>query len=219
MPDVAGVDPPWAIIVPVKRFAEAKTRLALPPQPRAALALALAIDTMTAAAHAAWVRRLLVVTDETDAADAARALGALVVADEPAAGLNPALRHGASVAVRDGASAVAALSSDLPALDPADLDATLQRASAYPAAFVADAAGTGTTLLTATAGRQLDPSFGSASRAAHLAAGGYDLSADAGRSLRCDVDTPADLRVAVALGVGPATAAWLDAHGSLLGPP
>jgi 2-phospho-L-lactate guanylyltransferase len=216
MPDVAGADPPWAIIVPVKRFAEAKTRLGLPPQPRAALALALAVDTMTAAARAETVRRLLVVTDEAEAAEAARALGAVVVADEPAAGLNPALRHGAAIAVHDGATAVAALSSDLPALDPADLDATLRRASAYPVAFVADAAGTGTTLLTAGPGRRLEPSFGSASRAAHLAAGGHDLSAEAGRSLRRDVDTPADLLVAAGLGVGRETAAWLEAHGSLL---
>ena len=65
-----------------------------------------------------------------------------VLPDEPDAGLNPALAHGAAVATRrlprDG---VALLSADLPALRPAELDAALAAGGRrYGAAFVADAA-------------------------------------------------------------------------------
>ena len=82
----------WSIVVPVKRFAVAKTRLDVDPAVRGELALALAADTVAAVLAAELVERVVVVTDEPTAAAAARRLGATVVADEPDAGLNPALR-------------------------------------------------------------------------------------------------------------------------------
>src|SRR5436305_745035 len=81
-----------------------------------------------------------------EAAEVVRALGARTVPDAPDRGLNPALDHGA---LSTGAVAVAALSSDLPALRPQELAAALAAAAAADRCFVADAAGTGTTLLTA----------------------------------------------------------------------
>jgi 2-phospho-L-lactate guanylyltransferase len=126
------------------------------------------------------------------------------VPDEPDRGLNPALAHGALAA---GAPAVAALSSDLPALRPEELAAALAAAAAVPRGFVADAAGTGTTLLTAS-GVPLDPRFGRDSAAAHAASGARALDGD-WPGLRRDVDTPADLRGAAGLGLGTATAALL----------
>src|SRR4051812_31723729 len=123
MPDMNRPEVRWAIIVPVKRLAVAKTRLADRPAVRADLALAMALDTVAAARGSAAVDRVLVVTDEPEAAEAVTRMGALVVADAPDAGLNPALRHGAVVASGGrGGVAVAALSSDLPALHAADLD-------------------------------------------------------------------------------------------------
>ena len=91
-------DKAWSVLIPVKVLAEAKSRLASLAGPRRAeLALALASDTVTAVLASDAVARVIVITDDQDAAVALAALGALVVPDEPRAGLNPALRHGAAV--------------------------------------------------------------------------------------------------------------------------
>ena len=102
---------------------------------------------------------------------------------------------------------MALLSADLPALRPgASSDAALAAAAGHGAAFVADASGTGTTLLATAPGRPVEPRYGRASAAAHRAAGAVELTGD-WPSLRHDVDTAADLRTAAELGLGPATSA------------
>jgi 2-phospho-L-lactate guanylyltransferase len=213
MPDMNGSEVRWAIVVPIKRLAVAKTRLAEGAEVRADLALAMALDTVAAAHAAAAVARVVVVTDEATAARAVARMGAVVVADTPDAGLNPALVHGARAAADNSPGlAVAALSSDLPALRPADLDGVLRAAAGYPCCLVADADGTGTTLLAARDLAGFSPRFGPGSRQAHVDDGASDVTAEAAPSLRRDVDTVDDLRAAVDLGVGPATAAALRRH-------
>ena len=201
-------DKAWSVLIPVKVLAEAKSRLASLAGPRRAeLALALASDTVTAVLASDAVARVIVITDDQDAAVALAALGALVVPDEPRAGLNPALRHGARyAAARWPGDGMAALSADLPALRPEQIGQALRAAAAWPTAFVADAAGDGTTLYTAAPGAAFGPSFGLASRARHAAGGAAELSLDGIPGLRRDVDTPSDLRDAVALGLGPHSA-------------
>ena len=151
--------------------------------------------------------RLDVSGDETtELVDVVR-LGALVVPDEPRAGLNAALRHGAGyAAARWPGDGTAALSADLPALRPEHLGRALRAAAAWPTAFVADAAGDGTTLYTASPGAAFRPAFGLASRARHAAGGAVELVLDGIGGLRRDVDTPSDLRGAAALGLGPHSA-------------
>ena len=204
--------PSWSVVVPAKRLDVAKTRL----RPLTAgldggdaahrrLVLGLLADTVRAAAECAAVADVLVVTDDPAAAEVVVGLGARTVADEPDRGLNPALAHGARSA---RTPAVAALSSDLPALRPEELAAALHAAGELPRAFVADAHGTGTTLLTAV-GTELDPRFGAGSAQAHRVTGGRRLHGS-WPGLVHDVDTPADLRTAVALGVGSRTATALE---------
>ena len=196
----------WSVVVPAKRLAVAKTRLRPLTRPLGEghddLVLALLADTVGAALGSDGVDEVVVVTDDPAAADLVRGLGARTVADEPDAGLNAALEHGAAAARNP---AVAALSSDLPALRSTELTAALDAASAVPRAFVADAHGTGTTLLTAV-GVSLDPSFGPASALAHRAGGATPLTGP-WPGLVHDVDTEADLRAALALGAGPRTTA------------
>ena len=201
-------DKAWSVLMPVKVLAEAKSRLAgLAGPRRAELALALASDTVTAVLGSDAVARVVVITDDQVAAVALAALGALVVPDEPRAGLNAALRHGAAhAAARWPASGTAALSADLPALKPAHLSRALRAAAAWPTAFVADAAGDGTTLYTAAPGVAFRPAFGLASRARHAAGGAVELGLDGIPGLRRDVDTPSDLRGAAVLGLGPRSA-------------
>ncbi|MFF1923376.1 2-phospho-L-lactate guanylyltransferase [Streptomyces sp. NPDC058221] len=199
----------WSLVVPLKPLARAKSRLAATSgallRPR--LALAFAQDTVHAALACRAVADVVVVTDDTTAAAALAALGARIVADSPAAGLNAALAHGERMvrATRSGA-AVAALNADLPALRPAELARVLESAADFPRAFVTDAAGIGTTFLSAGPGVELRPVFGGPSRAAHLASGATEIMLPGIDSVRQDVDTGADLRAALALGVGPYTA-------------
>ena len=207
----------WSVVVPVKLLALAKTRLAGAlgldaggGRTRADLALAMAADTVAAALATASVRLVVVVTDDARAAGALGALGALVVTDRPGAGLNAALVHGAMVAAaRSPHCGVAALAGDLPALRPSELGSALLAAAAHPRALVPDAAGSGTTLLTAAAGVPLDPAYGESSRTAHEADGAQVLDLDGLASLRRDVDTATDLVAATQLGVGQHTAALL----------
>jgi 2-phospho-L-lactate/phosphoenolpyruvate guanylyltransferase len=198
----------WSVLMPVKVLAQAKSRLAPLAGPRRAeLALALACDTVAAALGCDQVARVVVITDDQVAAAALGGLGALVIPDEPRDGLNAALRHGAAVAAaRWPGCGTAALSADLPALRPGELGRALKSAAAWPTAFVADAAGDGTTLYTAVPGAAFRPAFGLASRARHAAGGAAELEPADIPGLRRDVDTPADLRGAAALGLGPCTA-------------
>ena len=82
----------------------------------------------------------------------------------------------------------------------------LQTAARSSRAFLADAAGTGTTLLAVGPGHELAPHFGPRSRARHRASGATEITLTGVRSVRQDVDTEADLAAALALGVGPFTA-------------
>ena len=208
---------PWAVVVPVKRLEVAKTRLSVRPELRRELALAMATDTVLACLRTGGVVEVLVVTDDELAGPAMRALGATVVADEPDAGLNPALVHGVDV-VRSGhpGAAVALLSSDLPCLTPEALRPLLDRAAAMAAGCVADAAGTGTTVLCLGAESSLSPSFGPGSWQRHVESGADDLTTGADPRLRRDVDTTADLADAISLGCGAATVTVIAAHPALL---
>jgi 2-phospho-L-lactate/phosphoenolpyruvate guanylyltransferase len=196
----------WGVVVPVKRLELAKTRLSsYGEQARQDLALAFAADVVTVAGRVAEV---VVVTDDVRAAELLAGLGARVVPDDPDAGLNPALQHGADLLSTD---VVATVSSDLPALREDDLADVLGQVTAGLRVFVPDVAGSGTTLLAAGPGAVLAPAYGPASREAHLRSGAHEVAA--GVSLRQDVDTPDDLRTVVALGVGAHTRAVLAALG------
>lgn len=210
----------WSIVLPVKRLNLAKSRLratltagrgALPGSDwHGALALAMALDTVAAVLAAPRVARVIAVTDDPAADAALAAAGALCVPDAPAAGLNPALRYGAGYASAPGLVGVASLGADLPALRPAELDAALTAVETLATrAFVADAPGTGTTLLAAPAGWALDPAYGPGSAAAHATGGAIPLP-ESWPSLRQDVDTAADLAAARRLGVGRHTAALVE---------
>jgi 2-phospho-L-lactate guanylyltransferase len=198
----------WTLVMPVKPLARAKSRLSGPAGPhRERLALAIAIDTVSAVLRSSRVQGVVVVTDDPVAAPELAALGALIVPDEPDSGLNPALVHGVAEARRlVPASAVGALSADLPSLRPAELDRVLDAASAAPNAFLPDAAGIGTTLYTARPEAGFSPAFGLDSRTRHREGGARELALDDVPSIRRDVDTIEDLRAALDLGVGPHTA-------------
>ncbi|MCP9962306.1 2-phospho-L-lactate guanylyltransferase [Streptomyces somaliensis] len=208
------------MVVPLKSLAEAKSRLAgtVGAPGRRRLALAFAQDTVEAALACAAVRDVVVVTDDPVAAARLAALGAGIVPDRPAAGLNAALAYGAeAVRARRPRAAVAALNADLPALRPAELERVLTAAGRFPRAFLADAADIGTTFLSAAPGIELRPAFGGASRLRHSSSGAVEIRLVGVASVRRDVDTGADLRAALRLGVGRRTARWCRTAAPLAG--
>lgn len=198
---------PWTLVIPVKRTAIAKSRLAAAyPQHRPELARAFAVDTVTAAMGSPLVGVVLVVTADPAVSADVTALGARVVADTPDSGLGEAVNRGAAVAAASWPDrGTVALSADLPALCPDELTAALA-ACGSGRSFVIDLPGTGTTMLAAGPGVPLDPRFGVASALAHLESGAEPVTLRAIDSVRRDVDTAADLAQAVRMGVGPWTA-------------
>jgi len=111
------------------------------------------------------------------------------------------VQAGLEAARRWPSAGVAALCADLPALRSDDLEAALGNVPQMGAAFVADVAGTGTTMYAARSVTDFAPSFGSGSAGAHRAAGAVALEGD-WPSLRQDVDEVGDLGRALVLGVG-----------------
>jgi 2-phospho-L-lactate guanylyltransferase len=204
----------WTVVIPVKLLHTAKTRLApVADEDRAAFALAMALDTAAAALASPVVGAVVVVTDDPVARTAAVDLGAVVVPDAPASGLNEALSHGATeAAARWPDAGVASLASDVPALTPGELATALAEAGADGRAVVADATREGTVLLTAGPGIDLRPGYGPGSLARHRADGAVEIAAPL-PGLRRDVDTVADLRAALALGCGARTAELAAARG------
>jgi 2-phospho-L-lactate guanylyltransferase len=204
---------PWTLVLPVKGGPRAKSRLGAPP----AVAAAIALDCLDAVLACPAVGRCVVVSADVASQRSARLAGATVVPESrPGSGLVAAIGDGLSAASRRPwcARPAAVLLADLPALRPEDLDAALAAArDALDAegtrmAAVPDADGTGTVLLAARTPARLDPAFGPGSFAEHLRRGAVPLPLDLPR-LRRDVDTPADLDAALALGVGPRTASAL----------
>jgi 2-phospho-L-lactate guanylyltransferase len=192
----------WTVVIPVKGLPAAKSRL-LPASVDAAahrtLVEAIRADTVTAARAADPVARIVLVSDQP------RPGTDVLVQTRP--GLNAALAEAATHAARSWpADGVAALVGDLPALRSDELADALRAAAHYPRAHVPDAAGSGTTLLTAIPGIALEPSFGPGSAARH---GRHSVPIEGRPGLRHDVDTADDLAAAGALGVGAATAAVL----------
>jgi 2-phospho-L-lactate/phosphoenolpyruvate guanylyltransferase len=200
------------LIIAVKRLAVAKTRLApvFSAQTRERVVLAMLLDTIAAAAAAPSLRGITVVTPDDVAADAARQLGADVLADPTPAShpdpLNNAIlaAESAITSAPDSPPNIVVLQGDLPALQPQELTQAIAAARAHRRSFVADRHGSGTAALFAFGG-PLEPAFGTDSARRHRSSGAVELTGP-WPGLRCDIDTPDDLQAARRLGVGAATA-------------
>jgi 2-phospho-L-lactate guanylyltransferase len=197
----------WTILIPVKATSRGKSRLAVPDRLRPPLALAMAMDTASAAARCGRV--LALVQSPADG----RALSSIAGVDvrlSAAVGLNGAIVDGAKVVAESGVFDVtpwlAVLPGDLPGLDSVEFAAVLRQCERHPFAAVADHLGVGTTLLAATEVGALQPCYGPDSFQRHRRAGAIPIDLPTGSTLRWDVDTVDDLAVAP----GPRTSAVLQ---------
>ncbi|HWF32986.1 MAG TPA: 2-phospho-L-lactate guanylyltransferase [Solirubrobacteraceae bacterium] len=212
-----------AAILPVKRFASAKSRLgaSVEDRLRERLARAMVSDVLRALAESTTIERTIVVTCEQSLGDTAEQHGALMIEDTAELGQSAAVALGIARALADGAQRVLCVPGDCPALDPAELDALIavsdRRASSAHVVIVPDRHGSGTNGLLLAPPEAIAPSFGADSRARHEA-----LASDAGvscalerpSSLLLDIDTGADLaalreRLGDAAGGAPLTRAVL----------
>jgi 2-phospho-L-lactate guanylyltransferase len=198
------------VVVPVKPSARAKSRLEVDGVDRAGLARAIALDTLAAVSACELVVQVVVVTDDATLAREAAVIPALrFVPEGESRGLDAAIATGMAAVDPNGRLPRAALLGDLPALRPADLGEALRAAASVDRAVVADAEGTGSTLVTSLPGVAWASSFGDGSFARHSAAGCTPLEIPDASTLRRDVDTAEQLAAAVRLGVGPRTAGAL----------
>jgi len=205
--------PGWAVVVPVKPADRGKSRLEVPGVDRVALARAIALDTIAAVAACEAVERVVVVGDDGGLALEASGIPGLRFVPEPSpGGLNAAIDAG--IEAVDDRMPRAALLGDLPALRPDDLAEALRAARGVARAVVADADGTGTTLLTAAPGVAWKSTFGEDSFAKHRTLGAVPLDVTDASTLRHDVDTAEHFAAARALGLGPRTAALVRAGGT-----
>lgn len=207
-------DPRYAVLVPVKPPAVAKSRLGvLGDGPRQDLASAFVADTVAAVLDCEVVSRLLVVTDDHVLARRLAEHGVDVIPDG-ATGLNGTLvQAAAEVHRRDPHLRLVALCADLPALRPAELARALAAAHPERMSFVSDEERVGTTTVVAPSIEVFRPAFGAASRRAHLEADAHEVDGVDVPGLRRDVDVPDDLAAAIRLGVGPRTAMVTTALG------
>jgi 2-phospho-L-lactate guanylyltransferase len=181
----------WTIVVPLKSSSRGKSRLEVDPGLRRRLAVAMAQDTVAAAAAAELVRAVLIVAeDAADAQELSRTAGVRTVLTG-VAGLNESITDALRVLSPKGP--VAVLPGDLPSLVPEELDDALLAAGPHGVAVVADRQGTGTTLLAAAAAGGLRPRYGAGSFARHVASGAVPLQLPVSSGLRRDVDRRTDL--------------------------
>ncbi|HUB76049.1 MAG TPA: NTP transferase domain-containing protein, partial [Solirubrobacteraceae bacterium] len=135
-------------VVPVKRFALAKSRLSerFEPEQRAALMAAMVADVLAALVTSRELAGVLTVTNEPAVVALAERLGAGVEPDRREAGQSAAAAIGVAAGLREGYERVLLAPGDCPALDRDELDELL-RAHPEPVVVVPDRHGTGTNAL------------------------------------------------------------------------
>ncbi len=187
-------------VLPVKRFATAKRRLAtgIDEERREAVVAAMLEDVLEAIGKARSIERTILVSGDPIAQEIAAAAAATVdVVPDPAdEGHVVAALAGIARAEVDGASCVVLLPGDCPLLAPRELDRLLTGVPSRYIAVVPDRHGTGTNALVLSPPSAIEPAFGEGSCARHVTAAreaGIPFAVEELSSLALDLDTPADV--------------------------
>lgn len=189
-----------AAVLPIKRFGNAKQRLAdtVVDGLRLELARAMVADVLLALAHTTRIERTIVVTGEDGVRAGAADIGATIVEDAAEEGQPAAVALGVRRAIADGFERVLCVPGDCPALDPGELEGLLDPAGARPPEVVVlpDRHGTGTNGLLLSPPDAIAPAFGPGSFRRHRSlaeAAGVRCRVERLPSLLLDVDTGDDL--------------------------
>lgn len=214
----------WTAIVPVRSLTEGKSRLLTGSSPAPSLIAAFARDVLRACGESANIGRTIVVSPDASIEALAREGNSEFVPEPSASGINEAIASVRAICAPN--QPVIGILADTPCLTGATLDAVLTHARDYDVSFVADAAGTGSTMWCAQVpgARSF---FGSHSRAHHRASGAVELGSTAKSGddaylwtrARRDVDTDVDLWDAHRIGLGPATTHVYEQRAASTGDP
>lgn len=189
-------------VVPVKEFALAKQRLAgtFPPDFRAQLARTMLRDVLEALRASEGLAGIVVVTADPEAGLLAREVGARLMVEKEACGLNQAVAEAATRLTGEGRGGMLVLPSDIPAVTPEEIGRLLAAHGRDRAvSLVCAHDGQGTNALLATPPDALDFGYGPSSFSTHFAMAmargivprGHDAAAFP--RLALDIDTPADV--------------------------
>ena len=163
----------FAVVIPVKRFTDAKCRLAglLPDDVRAAVARSMYLDVLDAVTRAVAPADVIIVTADHDAAAIAAARGCGVVVDSTCTGTRQALVQGIAHVTAAGYRTMLALPADVPLVDASDVTEIVRR-HPQPAGvtLVASSDGRGTNALCCSPPDAIEPQHGDDSFGRHLAA-------------------------------------------------
>ena len=188
-------------IIPVKPFAEGKSRLKniLSDAARRDLNAHMFGHVLTVATSAIGAANTIVVSADQTALELAGGCGALGVREATRAGLNAALKIGTEAAAARGADAVLILPTDLPTIAQDDIEALAGATDPSPFVIIApDRMGQGTNALLISPPDAIGFSFGRNSFAVHQKAAQsrhmepVTIHRD---GLAFDIDTPEDYQI------------------------
>lgn len=186
------------VVVPVKRFSNAKSRLAplLSAAERESLAQAMLHDVLAALAGSRRVAGILVVSHEVRARYAVERVGGLFV-EENGTGLSSAIGQAAQWLATHGQRGMLMVPGDVPLIDPRDVDQLIASHGGGPAVTVVpDREHDGTNGLAVSPADVIDFHFGRGSFMLHRDAAlgaGLEPGVLELASFALDVDNPLDL--------------------------
>jgi 2-phospho-L-lactate guanylyltransferase len=185
------------VVVPIKAFTSAKTRLSdrLDPDQRACLAQAAADRVLGAVAGCPFVDLRLAVVDTDLAAKMARHHNFEALQRPDLFGQSAAVGAGFSAAIKRGATNILTVSADVPLVRPKDIDEML-RPRPPVLVMVSDREGLGTNAMRLDPAIDLRFHFGPDSLAMHkreAATLRLPVKVIDNRRVRLDIDTPDDI--------------------------
>jgi 2-phospho-L-lactate guanylyltransferase len=194
---------PIAALVPVKRLAQAKSRLrpVLSDDQRREFVLAMLEDVLRLLAGQPAIAATAVVSADEEVLAFARRLGAQPIREpQSVRGLNAALAFAAEALARHGASGLLVLPADVPLATPEDIEAILATAHEAPVVLCPSHSG-GTGALALRPPQAIPFRFGPHSFAAHRRAAverGLPVAVVSRPGLALDIDRPEDLPAVLA---------------------
>ena len=208
-----------AILIPVKNFAESKTRLAPHYSSRASaeLAAALCKDFFAVVAQARGFDRVFVVSQEKQALAWAEERGWDTIIERAQISESHSVDSALCVCAAQGIDTLLRLPIDIPLATPGDIELVLAAAEGAPCAvMVPSRDGTGTNALLRSPPALFPSHFGADSFAVHLSEGerrGVRVNVLHNSNIALDVDDADDLRLVVdRLRTESATARWVERH-------
>ncbi|MGR8919601.1 MAG: 2-phospho-L-lactate guanylyltransferase [Gammaproteobacteria bacterium] len=208
------------VAIPVKRFSNAKSRLAavLDAAERESLAQVMLNDVLRAVSEAHLVSGVVVVSHEVRARYAAERSGGLYL-EESGSGLSAAIRQAGAWLSGHGQRGLLMVPGDVPLASGGEIDRIIESLRGAPAVSLApDREHDGTNALAVTPADAIPYAFGRGSFAAHCAAAraaGIEPAVLDLPGLALDVDNPLDLQALLGFdsGTETETLAWLTDSG------